>query len=542
MRREIVLSVALALVSAGIGSGAGQGGELRFSLRSEPKTFDPLLVQDEPSEIVRYLTGGVLIRMDRRTQQPVPELAASWKRSPDGRRVTFQLRKGLSYSDGSPFDAQDVAHTFRRLADPALRSPVADSFRNAAGEVRVEVTGAHQVTIVFPAVVAGMERLFDGASILSSRSPLKELAALGPFHIAEHKSGVHILLRRNPRYWKRDEAGNPLPYLDGVLLEILQNRDLELLRFRRGQLHLISPLEADLYEELSTQMKPALIDAGPLLDADFLWFNQVPSAPVEDHKKAWFTLTNFRRAVSGAINREDLCRVAYRGHAQPAAGPVSPSNRFWYNSSLRPHPYQPAESLKLLARDGFRLEGGTLRDRQGRPVEFSLITNAGNRGRERMGALIQQDLARIGIKVQLVTLDFRSLIERITRTFQYDACLLGFVNTELDPDSQKNVWLSSGSSHQWNPNQKSPATPWEAEIDRWMTAQASAPDLKRRKASFDKVQQIVWEQVPFIYLVHKNALAAVSPALRNVTPSILFPQIVWNAERLSLAAETSQVR
>jgi len=151
-----------------------------------------------------------------------------------------------------------------------------------------------------------------------------------------------------------------------------------------------------------------------------------------------------------------------------------------------------------------------------------------------MGAMIQQDLHKIGVQLNLVTLDFPSLIERISRTYQYESCLLGLTNVDLDPDAQMNVWLSSGPQHQWNPEQAAPETAWEAEIDRLMRAQASALDPKKRKAGFDRVQEIVSEQAPFLYLVNKDALVAVSPALHNVRPSVLRPQVLWNAEWLYL--------
>ena len=166
-----------------------------------------------------------------------------------------------------------------------------------------------------------------------------------------------------------------------------------------------------------------------------------------------------------------------------------------------------------------------------------MITNAGNKYRERMAAMMQQDLQQIGIRLNIVTLDFPSLIERISRSFDYELCLLGLVNVDLDPNAQMSVWLSSSSNHAWNPEQKSPATPWEAEIDRLMQAQASAPDEKRRKEYFDQVQKIVWEQQPFIYLVNKNALAAISPSLANTSPVVLRPQTFWNVETLYFSNE-----
>jgi len=514
------------------------GGELRACLRAEPKTLHPALVADDASETIRYLTGGVLIRVNRQTQALEPELARSWNVRDGGRTIQFQLREGLRFSDGTPFTADDVAFTFRSLLSPEMHSPTADSFRSSEGSIKTAVQGSADVTLTFPAPVAGLERLFDQAAILSARSPLKERAVLGPFAIAEHKPGSYILLHRNPNYWKKDSAGRQLPYLDSIRLEIQQNREIELLRFQRGQLHLISSLEPDHFERMA--VTSSAIDAGPSLEAELLWFNLVGRAPIPDYKKAWFHSRGFRHALSEAINREDLCRVVYRGHARPGVGPFSAANRFWFNANLRPHPFDPPGALSCLAVEGFHLKGEWLVDRDGHPVEFSVITNAGNRARERMAVLIQQDLRRLGIQLNIVTLDFPSLIERITRTFQYEACLLGMNNIDLDPNGQMNVWLSSSPQHQWNPGQAAPETSWEAEIDKLMRTQASTLDPNRRKASFDRVQQIVSEEAPFLYLVNKNALVAVSPALRNVKPSVLRPEVFWNAEWLNLEEQTSR--
>jgi peptide/nickel transport system substrate-binding protein len=95
-----------------------------------------------------------------------------------------------------------------------------------------------------------------------------------------------------------------------------------------------------------------------------------------------------------------------------------------------------------------------------------------------------------------------------------------------------NVWLSSAANHQWNPNQRTPATPWEAEIDRLMQAQALSPDPAARKRDYDRVQAIVAEQAPFIYLVHRNAMVGVSSQLLGAKPALLRPQVLWNVESL----------
>jgi peptide/nickel transport system substrate-binding protein len=515
---------------------AAQGGQLRFCLHNEPKTFDPQKVDDDAAASIRYLTGGVLVRLNRQTQQLEPELAESWKISRDGRTISFRLRSGLLFSDGTPFSAEDVAFTMRQLMDPALHSPTGDTFRSGNGNVETEVISPTQISIKFPAEVSGLDRLFDQVAILSEHSPKKEMAVLGPFMVADYKPGTSVLLQRNPNYWKKDEQGRKLPYLDSILLEIQPNRDVEMLQFKRGELDLINTLDSEYFDKLAATSPQVVHDAGASLDSEQLWFNEVAKAPIPQYKKDWFRLENFRRAISQAINREDLSRIVYRGHAQPAMGPFSPANKFWFNANLKPPVYSPDAALKTLAGDGFRLENGTLKDKSGNAVVFSIITNAGNKARERMAVLIQDDLQKIGIQVNVVTLDFPSLIERMTQSFDYEAIILGLTNVDLDPDAEMNVWLSSAENHQWNPQQKTPETAWEAEIDRLMQIQASSSDSKKRKEAFDRVQEIVAEEQPFIFLINKNALSAVSPRVHGAAPVILSPQTFWNAERLTVSA------
>src|SRR5579884_1064371 len=164
-----------------------------------------------------------------------------------------------------------------------------------------------------------------------------------------------------------------------------------------------------------------------------------------------------------------------------------------------------------------------------------MITNSGNKQHERMLALIQEDLAKIGVRLNVVSLDFPSMVERISQTFEYESCLMAFVNIDLDPMSVVNIWLSSAEIHPWNPSEPTPATPWEAEIDRLLRVQASTSDLPKRKAAFDRVQEILAEQQPVVFLVHPNFLGAVSERVRNVEPAVLRPQMYWNIDRLYLA-------
>jgi peptide/nickel transport system substrate-binding protein len=518
---------------------AAPGGELRFCVRAEPRTLHPLVAIDDVSDTVRYLTAGVLIRVNRSTQQAEPELATGWSVSRDSRCITFQIRQGVKFSDGTPFSAADVDYTFHQLLDLKLQAPLADSFLTGSGGPHCEIR-AEIVKVTFPSPIADFVSLFDQLPILSAQSKLGTKAVLGPFMIKDYKPGVELLLERNPNYWKSDSQGRKLPYLDSVRLPIQQNRETELARFRRGDVQLIDTIDPAIFDQLAKEMPDVVRDSGPSLDSEMMWVNQTSGAPLPAYKKQWFKSRAFRMALSDAIRRADICRIVYRGHARPAYGPISPSNSFWFNQKLKAPEFNLAAAKAELNGAGFNLRDKTLYDAAGHAVEFSVITNSGNETREKIAAMLQQDLAAIGIKLNIVTLDFKSLIERITSSFNYEACLLGLRRVELDPNSQMNVWLSSGPNHQFNPGQKSPETPWEAEIDALMHKQASELDRARRKAWFDRVQEIAAGQQPFIYLVNPHSLSAVARILKNTAPTPLPPQLVWNAEYLFFASEGAQ--
>jgi peptide/nickel transport system substrate-binding protein len=518
-------------------AGGLQGSELRMALHAEPKTLDPLVVADEPAEAIRYLTEGVLVRINRLTQLPEAELAVSWKVSNAGKRVTFALRKGVKYPDGAAFTSKDVVETFRQLFDPALHSPIADTFQTEKGAVAMTAPDDYTVVADFPAPPPAFERLFDQVAIVSHMAKQRPSPGLGAFLIGERVPGSHLMLKRNPAYWKRQANGQALPRVDSMRVEFQQNRDLEMLRFQRGELDWIDSLTPDLFDRLTKEAPGSAVDAGPTTDTEFLWFNLAPQSPMPAYKKAWFQSQAFRQAISEAIQRADLGRLVYRGHASPSVSLVSPANRQWFNAKLGSAAFRPGEAAKRLLAAGFKLQANVLRDAAGHEVEFSVITNAGSKTRERMAAMIQQDLAKVGIQLNIVTLEFPSLIERITRTLDYETCLLGLVNIDIDPRGLMNVLLSSAANHAWNPSQKAPGTAWEAEIDKLTLAQAASADAGVRKKSFDRVQEILLQQAPMIFLLHPNSLSAVSKRVSGVRASSFFPHTFWDAEHVTVSGK-----
>jgi peptide/nickel transport system substrate-binding protein len=508
-----------------------RAGDLVWAIHYDPKTFDPAKVDEQASELVRYLTGGVLLRINRQTQQLEPQLAESFQILPDCKTIVFHLRKALRFSDGSALTSADVAWSMRRVLAPETGSVVAEEFLEPQ-QVTVETPDALTVKVHLPKAIVGAGKIFDEIAIEPANRPSEGRITSGPFTVADYKRGQYLLLNRNPNYWRRDSAGAQLPYASGIRLDILNNTEQEIAAFLRGEYDMIDALSPDSLGILIQKSPQSAHDLGASLNTEQLWFNQSSAAALPDYERSWFQNHGFRVAVSEAIHRADLARIAYDGHATPAYDFISTANKIWHNDKLKYPQESVSDANRLLDASGFHRSGNQLYDAAGYPVKFSILTNAGNPARQKIATLLQQDLAAIGMQVTIVTLDFPALIERLMHKQDYEACLLGLSNVEIDPSSMMNTWLSSSPNHQWNPSQKTPATEWEAEIDRQMLLQASSPAQNVRKAAVDRVQQIVADQQPFIYLVYPNVLEAVSPQLRGAQPAILSPRLVWNIESI----------
>ncbi len=504
-------------------SHAQPAADMAWALHAEPGTLDPAKVDDQAAETVRFLTAGVLLRINRMTQQPEPALAEHWDVSADGRIVVLRLRSGVRFSDGTPLTADDAVSSLRRVLDPATAAPVADEFLEPKAVV-VDSPGPLLVRLRLPKRLVSLAKVLDQVAIEPAASLGNGRVTAGPFTVGTVQRGEYLLLQRNPNYWKHDSTGKPLPYLHSVRLDIVPNRQMERLRFSRGQYALVESLQPEDFEEL-TRGSGGAHDLGASLNTEQLWFNQATAAKLPAYEKAWFTNTAFRQAVSLAIHRNDLARVAYKAHATPAYGWVSPANRTWFNAAGQA-PHEDVQRAKaLLQSAGFQLRGKQLVDAGGKSVRFTILTNAGNHPRELMATLIAQDLAALGMEVSVVKLDFPALIERLMHTADYEAALLGLSNVDPDPGAMANVWLSSSPNHQWNPSEKTAATPWEAELDKLTATQATAPDYQARKRAVDRMQAIVAEQQPFIYLVYPNQLCAVAPSVQGANLSVLPPTV-----------------
>ncbi len=534
------------------------GGKLAFAERSEPKTLNPVTAVDRPSRDIIRCMAADLIHINRYTQKTEPALAKSWTVSPDGKQFTLRLRRGIRFSDGAPFDADDVLFSFKVYLDAAVHSPQRDLLIISGQPVAVSKLDAYTVRFTFPAPYAAAERVFDSVAILPRHLlekdytdgkinqawnvtvPPDKISGLGPFRLKQFKPGERLVLERNPYYWKVDAKGQGLPYLEELTFIFVASQDAEAIRFQAGDTQMISGMNAENFTVLSKDPRShsyKLEDAGPGLEYNFLVFNLNDDTegrlPQVARRQKWFSDVRFRQAVSLAVDRAAIVRLVYQGRGAPLATQVTPGNKLWMDSAISVPQQSVPKARQLLQAAGFSWnKDGNLLDREGQPVEFTILPVGSSNQRSQMATLVQDDLKQLGMKAQVVSLEFRAATDHILQSHDFDVALMGLGSGDVDPTPAMSVLMSSGQTHLWHLGEKKPATPWESEIDQLMQKQLVTMNYQQRKKLYDRVQEIVAEELPIVCLASPHVLVGAQQNLGNFRPAIIDNYVLWNAEEL----------
>lgn len=505
---------------------------------------------DQPTRDVLSVVSSDLVHINRLTLRTELALAKSCVMSADGRHYTVTLRDGLRFSDGAPVTADDVVFSFKLYLDEKVNSPQRDVLIVDGKPISITKLSTLSARVDLPAPYAPGDRLFDSLWILPKHklerafldgkfaqawtigTAADELVSTGPFRVKQYQPGQRLLLERNPYYWKRDEAGQQLPYLDRLEIAFVPDQNAMLLRLLSHEISAASRLRPEDFARLEQTPTLSARDAGAGLEYNFLFFNWSAPAP----SGTWFRTLKFRQAIARAIDRESIVRLVYQGRGSSLSSQVTPGNRLWHTDGVFDYGYDPTGAAQLLRDAGFRRDGsGPLVDRDGHPVEFSLMVSASNQTRRKMATLIQADLAEVGIRVRLQPTEFGVMTDAVLKTRKFEGALWGIVSGDADPNSEMNVWTSSGTLHVWNLKSSAGAQtlePWESEVDQLMAAQMTATSPAARKDAYDKVQRLVTANVPVVFLASPHVLAAGDRDLGNFQPAATDPVLLWNADRL----------
>ena len=558
--RQLTVALLLALCASGLAAETGvRGGRLVYIQSGEPRTFNPMFALGEATREVVFRMHADLVHINRETQKTEPALAESWTLLPGGRGFRLKLRRGVKFSDGHPFDADDVVFTFQAHLDEKVGSPQRSLMMANGKPIGVRKIDSATVEFDLGGPYGPAERIFDSIAILPRHlladayqrgqlaqqwgltTPPEAMAGLGPFRLKSYRQGEGLVLERNPYYWKQDSRGIQLPYLDEIVFRPVANEEGQVVRFLGGEgdiLHHVSAKSYALLEKEAAARGFELRDLGAGMEYDFLFFNLNPpgaAPPGVAAKQAWFRDARFRQAVSLAIDREAMVRLVFSGRATALATHVTPGVKLWRNTSIPLPVRSVSEARKRLEAGGFRAGAdGVLRDPKGQAVEFTILASSGRPERMQMAAMIQQDLKELGMQVQVAGLESRSVQDRVLRSKSYEAGLMALSFGDTDPGTEMNLWPSNGPTHLWAPEQSQPGFEWEAEIDRLMRQQMATQGNAARKKIYDRVQEIEAREAPIISLLSPNILIAARKRVGNFRPAVLDHYTLWNAEELFL--------
>ena len=534
-----------------------RGGTVVASSRTDPRSFNRIVHPVIATEIVSMLTQSKLVRVNRSTQQLEPALAERWTASPDGRTYTLTLRDGLTWSDGVPFSSDDVLFTFAALYDARTASPLASSLRPGGQPLQLSATDARTVVVTFADVFAPGIRLLDNVPMFPKHkleatlqagafarawladTPPSDLVSIGPFVLREYVPAQRLVFDRNERYWGKDERGVQLPYLDRLTIELIPEQDAELVRLQSGQIDFMQQAlrAADLetLRPLEQQGRINVEELGVSPDADSFVFNLRDERWAKDPRGAWFNRKEFRQALSHAVDREAFSDAVFLGTAVPIHGPVTPGNKEWFWPSVPRYEFSRDKARELLQGLGLanRDQDEWLEDANGTEARFTTLVFRGNAVLERTAAVIREDLRQIGVAIDVVPLETNSIFQRV-QGGDFDAALVQFATSDLDPAATKDFWTSTGGTHLWHMGQTAPATEWERQIDDLMAKQSATLDVAERKRLFNEVQRLFAENLPILYFAAPRVYIGTSSRVVYSQPALTRPQLLWNAETLAV--------
>jgi peptide/nickel transport system substrate-binding protein len=523
------------------------GGQLILSTTSDPRSFNDIIAKETSTTLVTGLLFEGLTTVDVFTLKVKPHLAESWEVSADGLTWTFHLRQDVKWFDGQPLTADDVVFTFNDLIyNPDIPSSSRDIYTVDGEPFKVSKVDDFTVQFILPVKFApflrGMSQGILPKHILEKSvqekkfnftwgidTDPKEIIGTGPFQLTQYIPGQKLVFKRNPHYWKTSEEGDQLPYLDELIFMIVQNTDIELLKFMEGSLDALDlrGMDYSIVKPLEDQRNFTVYDLGPAMGSNFVVFNlnsavnpNTKKPFVDPVKLSWFSNRAFRQAVAHAVDKAKIIEIVKNGLGYVQDSSMGPGAGFFYNPDVEKYDYDLKKAKAILEEAGFqdRDKDGILEDQEGHKVEFTLYTNASDSERLDIAGIIRRDLENLGMKVNFQAIEFNTLVSKLTSTYEWDAIVLGLTGG-VEPHFGKNVWTTTGQLHMWHPNQEKPATPWEARIDDLFSKGVQELNEDKRKVIYDEFQQIVSEELPVIYTVLSAKISAVRNKFGNLKPS-----------------------
>lgn len=471
----------------------------------EPSTLLPILASDSASHSVAALVYNGLVKYDKNLNL-VGDLADSWEVSADGLVITFHLRHGVKWHDGHDFTSGDVLYTYRTMINPKTPTPYAEDFLQV---LTADAPDQHTFRVRYarpfaPALASwGINivpaHLLEGKEITKSELGRRPVGT-GPYRFGEWLPGQRVVLDANPDYFEGR------PYIDRCIFRIIPDTSTMYMELKAGGLDMMNLTPVQYQRQTNTSW---------FLNRFNKYRYPVPSYTYMGYnlKRPLFADKRVRQAITCAINKDELVSGVLFGLGQICHGPFQPGT--WANNpDLKPFPYDPARALKLLAEAGWREhDGNGILVKDGKPFQFTIVTNQGNEQRIKSAQIIQYRLKKIGIDVKIRVLEWSSMLTNYIDKKNFDVVLMGW-NISQDPD-QYDIWHSSKTGVK----ELNFVSYSNKEVDRLLEEGRGTFDKGKRRAAYFRMQEIIAEDQPYSFLYVPDALPVVSARFRGIEPA-----------------------
>jgi peptide/nickel transport system substrate-binding protein len=519
----LALAVALAVAACGgeadsaVDQGVGRPGDTPAhgdtfieALTGNISGLIPNVLTDSPSFEVGSLIYNGLVTRDRDLNL-VGELAESWKFSKDCLDLTFGLRRNARWHDGRPFTAADVIFTYETMINPKTPTAYREDFKAVES---VEAPAPYTVHVRYKQPYAKalqswgiwmlprhlLEPYVREGKLREAPQNRTSPVGTGAYRFREWKPGEKVVLVANPDYFEGQ------PYISRVVYRII-------------------PSQATIFLEL----KARGVDAAGLTALQFKRQTEYPAFRKAYHKYEYpanaYTYLGFnlkdprfadrrvRQAIAHAIDKQELIDGVLLGLGRDATGPYKPGT--WaHNPNVKRYPHDMAKARALLAEAGWKAnDDGVLVDTHGQPFAFELLTNQGNDERKKVAEIVQASLKDLGIHVDIRVIEWASFLKEYIKKRRFDAIILGW-GIGLDPD-QYEIWHSSKTG----PDELNHISYANPEVDALLEQGRRSCRQAERKTYYDRLQAILAEDQPIVFLYFRDALPVVSSRVRGIVPA-----------------------
>jgi peptide/nickel transport system substrate-binding protein len=467
-----------------------------------------MLARDGASHAVGDLVFDGLLTYDKNQSQFEPRLARSWEVSSDGLTITFHLRDDVQWQDGQPFTARDIEFGYRTITDPKTLTAYAEDYRQITA---FEVLDPHVFRVRYEQPYAPAlgtwgnllvlpRHVLEGKDINEAAEFARKPVGLGRYRLEAWETGRSISLRANADYY-RDR-----PHIERTITRIIPDPQTQFLELQSGG---IDQMDLTALQYSRQTLKPSFT-------ANFRKYRYLTNSYTYlgyNLQNDLFKDVRVRRALTHAIDKEELVAVVLFGLGRPAKVPYKPGTR-WYNENAEDLPYDPQTARALLAAAGWRdSDGDGVLDRDGNPFRFRILTNQGNESRLKTATIVQRRLADVGIDVEVRVIEWAAFLKEFVEKRNFEAVVLGW-GLDLDPD-QYIIWHSSKTG----PSEFNFISYRNPEVDELLERGRRTFDPEERKRYYDRFQEILVEDQPYTFLYYAEALPVVHCRFLGIEPA-----------------------